>query len=295
MQKLNVEDRYFPTNKHIRLSDKLFNLAYPKVMGILNITPDSFYKDSRQENTKSLLERTEAMLDEGVDILDIGGYSSRPGAKNITIEEEKERVIQALKAIRSTFPNIPISIDTFRGEVAKASLDLGAAIINDISAFNIDPTLLDVVAQYQCPYILMHMQGTPKTMAQETNYDNLFLDLSAFISHKISILESRGVMDIIVDPGFGFGKTIEQNFQLLNNLEAFHIFNKPILVGISRKSMIYKTLDCTPEEALNGTSILNTIALTKGASILRVHDVKEAKDCILLLNKLKQEVTESHI
>jgi dihydropteroate synthase len=288
MQKLNVEDRYFPTNKHIRLSDKLMNLSSPRVMGILNATPDSFYQQSRQQNKKDLLDATERMLKDGVDILDIGGYSSRPGAKNVSASEERERVLNALTCIRESFPSIPISIDTFRGEVAKACLENGANIINDISAFNIDPSLLDVVAHYQCPYILMHMQGVPETMSESTNYNNLFLDLITFLSNKISILEQKGVKDIIIDPGFGFGKTISQNFELLENLDSFHILNKPILAGLSRKSMIYKTLNCTPEEALNGTTVLNTIALTKGASILRVHDVKEAKACIQLVQQLNQ-------
>lgn len=265
------------------MKDKLFNLTKPKVMGIINCTTDSFYQDSRHTTESSILKKVETYVNEGVDIIDIGGYSSRPNADNISINEEIERVLPTIQWIKKEFGAIPLSLDTFRSEVAKIGLENGVDIINDISAWNIDTNLLTIISHYKCPYILMHMQGIPQTMQQNPHYDNLLKTILSFFSEKISVLLQNGVNDIIIDPGFGFGKTMEQNYQLLHQLDHFKILEKPILAGLSRKSMIYKKLNCTPEESLNGTTILNTIAILKGASILRVHDVKEAKEVVGLL------------
>lgn len=280
---LRVEDTYFPTNKHLRLKDKLFSLTQPKVMGIINCTTDSFYQDSRHTTESSILKKVEKYVNEGIDIIDIGGYSSRPNATEVSIKEEIDRVLPAIQWIKKEFKSIPISLDTFRSDVAKIGLENGVDIINDISAWNIDNQLLDVISHYKCPYILMHMQGSPQTMQVNPVYKNLLKDILSFFSKKIAVLHERGLHDIIIDPGFGFGKTMEQNHQLLHQLDHFKMLGKPILAGISRKSMIYKKLDCTPEDSLNGTTVLNTIAIQKGASILRVHDVKEAKEIIKLL------------
>lgn len=283
MQNSKVEDTKFPRNTSIRVRDMLFDLSTPKVMGIVNVTPDSFYGESRtaQENLLSIVEK---MLTEGMQIVDIGGYSSRPGAANITVKEELNRVIPAISAIRKAFPDLLISLDTFRSEVAEEGILAGADIINDISGFSIDPKLVDVVAKYNVPYILMHMRGTPETMQSLTDYDSIFNDMIFYFSEKIEILKKAGVNDIIIDPGFGFSKTIDQNYYLLDHLDDFLILGKPILTGLSRKSMIYKRLNTSPEDdaTLDGTIALNKIALQKGASILRVHDVKEAVGLIKL-------------
>jgi dihydropteroate synthase len=286
MQKLRVEDTYFPINKHLRLKDKLFDLSSPKVMGIVNLTPDSFHDKSRFKSDIELLKHIEKIIQEGVDILDIGGYSTRPGSQKISITDEIYRIQKPLEHIRREFPTIPISLDTFRGDVAKVGLEQGVDIINDISAWNIDPSILDVVEHYSCPYILMHMNGTLETMHEIPVYSNLFKSITSFFSKKIAILLEKGIHDIVIDPGFGFSKTLEQNYQLLSELGQLNMFGKPILVGVSRKSMICKKLTIEPDEALNGTSILNTIALLKGASILRVHDVKEARQAIQLIHAL---------
>lgn len=283
MHKLRVEDTYFPANKHLRLKDNLFDLSKPKVMGILNSTPDSFYTESRLNTELLILKQVEKFIKEGVDIIDLGGYSSRPGAKEISKKEEIDRVLPSILSIKKEFGSIPLSLDTFRSEVAKIGLENGIDIINDISAWEIDPELLNVITYYKCPYILMHMQGTPQTMQYETNYDNLFRTIATFFSKKIKILHENGIHDIVLDPGFGFGKTIEQNYELLHRLNEFKILGKPLLVGVSRKGMIYKKLNIEPQDALNGTTVLNTIAVQNGASILRVHDVKEAKEIIELL------------
>ncbi len=283
MHKLRVEDTHFPTINQLRLKDKLFDLSKPKVMGILNCTPDSFYSESRIISEKEVLKHVEKQLIEGVDIIDIGGYSSRPGANEISIQDEINRVLPIIQFIKKEFSSIPLSLDTFRSKVAKVGLENGIDIINDISAWNIDPELLNVVSYYKCPYILMHMQGSPKTMQSVTNYDNIFKSISSFFSEKIKSLHENGVNDIVLDLGFGFSKTLEQNYELLNYQNQFNLFGKPLLTGVSRKSMIYKKLNIEPLDALNGTTILNSIALVKGASILRVHDVKEAKEIITLL------------
>ena len=281
MQKLNVEDTYFHSNNLIRVKDKLLDLSTPKVMGIVNCTPDSFYSSSRKNTEMEILKQVEKHLNEGADLIDLGGYSSRPGAKEVSEKEEIARVLPMIQLIKSHFETI-LSLDTFRAEVARQGLENGVDIINDISAWEIDNELLDVVAKYQCPYILMHMKGVPSNMQSNTSYTNIYNEIIHFLSEKISILQQKGVNDIIIDPGFGFGKSIDQNFELLRYLSALKILNKPILAGISRKSMIYKKLNITPEESLNGTTVLNTIAINNGASILRVHDVKEAKECIQL-------------
>jgi len=284
MRNLRVEDTYFPTINQLRLKDKLFDLSKPKVMGIINCTPDSFYTKSRITSDKSLLLQVEKLCLEGVDIIDIGGYSSRPGADEISINIEIERVLPAIQAIKKEFPEIPISLDTFRSEVAKIGLENGISILNDISGWSIDPELFKVLEKYKCPYILMHMKGTPSTMQSDTNYDNIYTSITSYFSKKISELKSIGINDVIVDPGFGFSKTLEQNYILLNQLNELKILGKPILAGISRKSMIYKKLGIDSSEALNGTTILNTFSLIKGASILRVHDIKEAKEIIQLIS-----------
>lgn len=281
MQNSKVEVTKFPRNTSIRVRDILIDLSTPKVMGIVNVTPDSFYIGSRMTDS-TLLSHVEKMLNEGMTIVDIGGYSSRPGAINISIQEEIERVVPAIKAIKKTFPELIISLDTFRSEVAEQGILAGADIINDISGFSIDPRMVSVVAKYNVPYILMHMRGTPETMQSLTNYDSIFNEMIAYFSEKIKILQNAGVNDIIIDPGFGFSKTIDQNYFLLDHLDDFLILNKPILAGLSRKSMIYKRMNTTPEDekTLDGTIALNKIALKKGASVLRVHDVKEAVELI---------------
>lgn len=283
MQNSSVENTNFGSINSIRIGDKLLDLTIPVVMGILNVTPDSFYKESRENSISGTLEKAREMISLGAKIIDIGGYSTRPGAEDISIEGEIERVIPIIEVLRTEFPEVIISIDTFRSHVAEKAILAGANIINDISGFEIDPKIVDVAAKYNVPYILMHMRGTPRTMQAMTDYENLFKDVSLYLSKKIAELKKAGVNDIILDPGFGFAKTIEQNYELLNNLEAFQLFGKPILAGLSRKSMIYKKLGITPEESLNGTIALNAIALKKGAQILRVHDVKEAVELIDLL------------
>lgn len=283
MQNSSVEDTYFGSISSIRLGDKLMDLSTPVVMGIVNVTPDSFYAGSRKQERISALDTARQMILEGAKIVDIGGYSTRPGAAEITIDEELERVLPIIQAIRSEFPSMAISIDTFRSEVAEKAILAGANIINDVSGFEIDPKIVDIAAKHQVPYVLMHMRGTPGTMQSLTQYDNLFKDMSLYFSLKIAHLQESGVHDIILDPGFGFAKTIEQNHHLLRHLETFQLFGKPVLAGLSRKSMIYKKLGISPEESLEGTIALNTIALLKGAKILRVHDVKEAKTLIDLL------------
>ena len=273
----------FPCKKSIVVRDKLIDLSTPLVMGILNCTPDSFYGGSRLQDSDSVIFRAEQMIHSGASILDIGGYSSRPGATDISITEEIERVVPAISAIRKRFPDCIISLDTFRSEVAEAGLQNGADIINDISGFSIDPAIVDIAAKYKAPYILMHMRGTPQTMQEHTQYIDLYKELMSYFSEKLHYLKERGINDVIIDPGFGFSKTIDQNHKILQFLEHFQLLDKPVLLGISRKSMIYKKLGITAEEALPGTIAMNAIGLSKGASILRVHDVKEAHDLIQLI------------
>ena len=270
---------------NINIRGRLFDLSKPKVMGILNLTPDSFYDGGVHNEINKIEDHVNKMVNDGMDILDIGGYSSKPGAKNISVNEELSRVIPILKHIRKIFPELVISIDTFRSKIASESLNEGADIINDISGGTLDKNMMSVVAKNNCPYILMHMQRNPQNMQNDPSYENVTLEIIQYLAQRIKIAHDNNIVDIIVDPGFGFGKTLEHNFEILNNLEKFNVLDTPILAGFSRKSMIYKTLKTSSEKALNGTSSLNTIALTKGAKILRVHDVKEAKECIILHEK----------
>jgi dihydropteroate synthase len=279
-----TENKIFYVNQTLNVRGRLINLATPKVMGILNVTPDSFYDGGRYDSEAAILHQAEKMIAEGAAFIDVGGYSTRPGADDISVEEETRRVVNAIKVIVKRFPTIIISIDTFRSEVARAAMEEGASIINDISGGEQDPAMLDIASKYQLPFILMHMRGNPKTMTQLSTYENLIKDVADYFHAKIAQLHSRGIKDIILDPGFGFAKTAHQNFQLLNSLDYFKILNKPLLIGISRKSMIWRTLSTTPDHALNGTTSLNTIALLKGASILRVHDVKEAVEAISMVS-----------
>ncbi|WP_417887819.1 dihydropteroate synthase [Zunongwangia sp.] len=270
----------------INCKGELIDLSQPKVMGILNITPDSFFEGSRTQTQDDILRRAEKLVTEGATFIDIGGYSSRPNAEDVAEAEENKRVIFATEILLKEFPDILISIDTFRSSVAANALNTGAALINDIAAGNLDENMMHVIAKYQVPYIMMHMRGTPQNMNQLTDYKNLVTDINFYFSEKIKEARGLGINDLILDPGFGFSKTIAQNFELLKNVDLFNIFDLPLLIGISRKNMIYKTLNNTPAEALNGTTILNTLALTKGASILRVHDVKEAVECVKLYSEV---------
>ena len=270
---------------NINIRGRLFDLSKPTVMGILNLTPDSFYDGGVHNEINKIEDHVNKMVNDGMDILDIGGYSSKPGAKNISVDEELSRVIPILKHIRKIFPELVISIDTFRSKIASASLNEGADIINDISGGTLDKNMMSIVAKNNCPYILMHMQGNPQNMQNDPSYENVTLEIIQYLAQRIKIAHDNNIIDLIVDPGFGFGKTLEHNFEILNNLDKFNVLDTPILAGFSRKSMIYKTLKTSSEKALNGTSSLNTIALTKGAKILRVHDVKEAKECIILHEK----------
>lgn len=271
----------------INVRGKLLDLSKPCVMGILNVTPDSFYAESRKQSEEDILLRANEILEQGATIIDIGAYSSRPGADEVSPKEETERLTHALTIIRKAHPEAIISIDTFRASVAETCVrDYGADIINDISGGELDKNMFETVARLQVPYILMHMKGTPQNMQQDTHYDNLLADILQYFGRKIDELHELGVNDIILDPGYGFAKTLEQNYELLHEQEALLEFGQPLLVGISRKSMIYRLLGTTPQEALNGTSVLNTIALTKGANILRVHDVREAVETIAITQKL---------
>lgn len=280
-------DCLFKTNKTLLVKGKLIDLSEPKVMGILNITPDSFYDGGKFTNETAVLKQAEKMLMEGATFIDIGGYSSRPGAKDITEEEESHRVLPAIEIIVKNFPACIISVDTFRSTIAKFAVEAGASMINDISGGSLDEKMPEAVAALQVPYILMHMQGTPETMATKTYYENLLKEVVDYFHQKINIFQTLGVNDMIIDPGFGFAKTIDQNFELLQKLDYLKILEKPILVGLSRKSTIWKTLSIKPEEALNGTTSLNTIALLKGANILRVHDVKEAVEVVKLIKAIR--------
>ncbi len=261
----------------LNLRGKLYPLDEPKIMGILNVTPDSFYAESRTSDDIHIAERVKQMMEEGADMIDIGGYSSRPGADDVTPQEEMERLRRGIRIVRKLYPEVPLSVDTFRADVARMCIEEeGADIINDIAAGMMDRQMFKTVARLGVPYIMMHMQGTPDTMQIAPHYDNLRREVMLYFAERIDRLCQMGAKDIIVDPGFGFGKTVAHNYELMNHLEDFNIFKLPILVGISRKSMIYKLLGGTPQTSLNGTTVLNTIALTKGAHILRVHDVKQA-------------------
>jgi dihydropteroate synthase len=263
----------------------LIDLSTPKVMGILNITPNSFYDGGKYKSETEILYQVEVMLDEGATFIDIGAYSSKQNAEFVSEQEELEKILPVINLILKHFPETILSIDTFRSEVAKATIENGAALINDISAGSLDDNMMETISRYKVPYIMMHMRGNPQTMQSLTQYDNIVKDVLFYFSEKVAQARSFGINDLILDPGFGFAKTIEQNYEVLQKMELFQNLDLPILAGVSRKSMIYKYLNVNAQEALNGTTVLNTIALTKGATILRVHDVKEAIECVALFNK----------
>lgn len=281
-----MQDTFFLKKSTINCKGKLLNLTDPIVMGIVNVTPDSFYDGKKNRSVNDLLQKAEKMLVAGATILDVGGQSTRPGAEKVSLSEEFDRVIPLIKALHAQFPETIISIDTFRSEVAKAAIENGASIVNDVSAGNIDPEMFSCVASLRVPYVLTHMQGTPATMQNNPKYKSVINDIITFFSEKINQLTALGVNDIVLDPGFGFGKNVSHNYSILKQLNELNIFELPILAGLSRKSMIQKVLDIGPENALNGTTVLNTIALMNGASILRVHDVREAMEAIRLIKTL---------
>ena len=255
-------------------------------MGILNITPNSFYDGGKYRTEAEILYQAEVMLDEGATFIDVGAYSSKPNAEFVSETEELERIVPVINLLLKQFPEAIVSIDTFRSEVAKAAIENGAALINDISAGNLDERMMETIAHYKVPYVMMHMRGNPETMQSLTHYSNIIKEMILYFSEKVAKARSLGINDLILDPGFGFAKTIEQNYEVLQKLELFQMLELPILAGVSRKSMIYKLLNINAQEALNGTIVLNTVALTKGAAILRVHDVKEAMECVTLFNKI---------
>lgn len=279
---MSDKNTVFQEKKTINAGGRLIEFSTPLVMGILNVTPDSFYEESRVEGVGAALRRTEIMLAEGADILDIGAYSSRPGAADISAKEESERLIPVVAAISRNFPEAVISVDTFRGSVAEASVAAGAHIINDISGGEADPSMFETIGNLNVPYILMHMRGTPQTMNSLNQYNDIVSDIMEYFSLKLAKLRALHVHDIILDPGFGFAKNAAQNFELLSRFDEFKVAGLPLLAGLSRKRTIWQTLGVTADEALNGTTVLNTISLTRGADILRVHDVKEAKEAVKL-------------
>ncbi|MBB1150910.1 MULTISPECIES: dihydropteroate synthase [unclassified Myroides] len=270
----------------INCKGELIDLSTPRIMGILNVTPNSFYDGGKYKTDIDFLNQAEKMLKEGADFIDVGAYSSKPSAEFVSESQEIKRLVQVVALLVDRFPTIKLSVDTFRAEVARQAIEAGAAIVNDIAAGWLDDRMLEVVGQLQVPYIMMHMRGNPQTMQSLTQYDDLILDMRFYFSERIAQARAAKINDLILDPGFGFAKSLEQNYELMAKLEQFHCFELPLLVGISRKSMLYKLLGTTPEEALNATSVLNTIALQKGASILRVHDVKEACEVRKILNQL---------
>ena len=270
----------------INCKGQLIDLSKPKVMGILNVTPNSFFDGGKYKNADEIVAQVQKMLSEGATFIDIGAYSSKPNAEFVSVEEEIARIVPIVELLVQQFPNILISIDTFRSKVAEACILKGAAIINDISAGKLDDRMLGVVAKYKVPYIMMHMRGTPQTMTTLTQYEDVVKEVLLYFSERIAAARSLGINDLIVDPGFGFAKTLEQNYEVLQKMELFQQLELPILSGISRKSMIYKVLNTNASESLNGTTTLNTISLVKGASILRVHDVKEAVECVTLFKAM---------
>ena len=271
----------------INCNENLIDLSTPKVMGILNVTPDSFFDGGSYKKEADILNQVDKMLQQGATFIDVGAYSSRPGAKEVSQEEELKRIVPVIKSIRKTFPKVILSVDTFRSAVAKACIEEGAAMVNDISGGKLDTNMFATVGKLKVPYIMMHMRGTPQNMQQNTTYNHLIQDIIYYFSEQIQAARSAGITDIILDPGFGFSKTLEQNFELLKKLELLKNIDLPLLTGISRKSMIYKTLDTDAKNALNGTTALNMVCLDKGARILRVHDVKEAMECVTLYTSLE--------
>lgn len=274
----------------LECNSKLLDLSTPAIMGILNLTDDSFYDGGQHNSIKKALLQTEKMLDDGAKIIDIGAYSSRPKAKHISHDEEWQRLEKTLQIINKEFPQAILSVDTFRSEIARRSIDNGADIINDISAGNLDPQMFDTVADLNVPYIMMHMQGTPQTMQDNPHYNCIEKEVVNYFLNKVKTLQQKGLSKIIIDPGFGFGKTLEHNYQLLNNLEELHTLELPLLIGVSRKSMVYKVLGSDAKNSLNGTTAIHTLCLSKGASILRAHDVKEAVECVKLINFAKNQL-----
>jgi dihydropteroate synthase len=289
-----MQSKLFSVNKTLNVQGRVIDLSVPRVMGILNVTPDSFFDGSRYQSPKLILNQAEKMLVEGADFIDVGGYSSRPGATDISIDEEMQRVIPAIELISRQFPQAIISIDTFRSYVAKRAVDAGASLVNDISAGELDIEMVPSVAAMKVPFLAMHMKGNPQTMKQHAHYQDLLHEVVAYFHEKIGRFHQAGIKDVLIDPGFGFAKTIEQNFELLNHLDHLLIFGKPLVVGFSRKSMIWRTLDTTAEHALNGTTALHSIALIKGAGILRVHDVKEAVEVIKLVGRVNSPLSIVH-
>lgn len=284
---MEAKDKGFSHKKTLLIKGNLMDLCDPKVMGIINVTPDSFYDGGQNVRLHKAMQAVDKMLEDGADIVDIGGYSTKPNAAEVSLAEESRRVVPLIETLSKRYPDIVISIDTFRSEIARQAIDSGASIVNDVSGGNLDENMYQTVSELGVPYILMHMRGTPTTMQNLTNYDHLLRDVVFELSKKIQRLHSLQINDIIIDPGFGFAKSLEQNYELLKNLSYFDILECPMLVGISRKSMIYKILGCEATDALNGTTALNMAALMNGANILRVHDVKQAAETVTLFNQLK--------
>ncbi|MCX2741978.1 dihydropteroate synthase [Pontibacter anaerobius] len=287
MPTLEAKDTLFKKKSTLNCRGKLLSLEVPLVMGILNLTPDSFFPGSRLNSADEAVQKAAQMLADGADILDIGGYSTRPGAAEVSAQEEQDRILPAIEAIHRNFPEAIISVDTFRASVAEASIAAGAHIINDVGGGLLDEAMFETIARLQVPYVLMHMRGTPQDMASHAKYDNLVVEVLDELQSQLAKLQQLGVKDVILDPGFGFAKTVEHNFELLRHLEDFRILGLPVLAGMSRKSMVYKSLGINQADALTGTIAVNSVALMKGADILRVHDVKEAKQTIILLEKTK--------
>ncbi len=295
MHQINAEDTFFSKNRSLNCRGKLLSLHQPRIMGILNVTPDSFYDGGLHEDPLAALEHAREMIGQGADIIDIGAASSRPGAALSHAEEEIKRLAPVVSSIRGEFPDIIISIDTYYASVANDMItNYGADMINDISAGAIDPNMIPVIAQLNVPYIIMHMKGVPGNMQQNPTYDNITDEIIQFFSEKVNLLHKKGISDILIDPGFGFGKTMDHNYKLLAQLYAFNMFELPIVAGISRKSMVYNLLGSSSEESLTGTTAAHMILLEKGVNIIRVHDVKEAREAITIYNKTRSESKQSH-
>jgi dihydropteroate synthase len=283
--------KFLKRKNTINVGGELIDFSAPAVMGIVNVTPDSFYDGGKMENEKVLLAAVEKMINDGAGILDIGAASTRPGAQVVSTKVELGRLLPAVQAIRNSFPKIPISIDTFRSWVAVRVIDeIGPIIVNDISGGSLDSKMFETVGKMKVPYILSHIQGTPREMQENPQYDDIIKDISTYLGERVKRLTKFGVLDIIIDPGFGFGKTLAHNYELLNRLDSFKVFQLPVMVGVSRKSMIWKALDGNPAEALNGTTVANTLALMGGADILRVHDVKEAVETTTIFSEIKATI-----
>ncbi|MEX0981709.1 MAG: dihydropteroate synthase [Bacteroidales bacterium] len=295
MQQINIEDTFFSKNRSLNCRGKLLSLHQPRVMGILNVTPDSFYDGGWHEDPSAALEHARKMVSQGADIIDIGAASSRPGAALSNAAEEIKKLVPVVSSIRQEFPDLIISIDTYHASVANEMItNFGADMINDISAGAIDPEMIPVIAQLNVPYIIMHMKGVPGNMQQNPEYDNITDEIIQYFSGKVNLLQKKGISDILIDPGFGFGKTLDNNYKLLAQIYAFNMFELPIVAGISRKSMVYNLLGSTSEESLTGTTALHMILLEKGVNIIRVHDVKEAREAITIYNKTCSETKQSH-